>query len=193
VSDRRAWRAEWCPECRAAPGTCCRDRHRYSYSARCGPAASLHVARGWRARRCSTCKALSGDLCRAPSGREASRPHAARLCPGRGELAVRRAVWEELERRGATVAVVPFSGRAVDGGTTGTITLSRLEGGRLVDVERWCGRDKLALVLEGPVWDRYGQFAGHPWIRGAVTWTVAGRCIVIAGRRGGAAFEESLA
>ena len=102
-------------------------------------------------------------------------------------------MWEELERRGATVAVVPFSGRAVDGGTTGTITLSRLEGGELVDVERWSGRDKLALALEGPVWDRYGQFAGHPWIRGTVTWSLADRCIVIAGQRSDEAFAEPLA
>jgi hypothetical protein len=105
----------------------------------------------------------------------------------------REAVWEELERRGAMIAVVPFSGRAGDGGSAGTITLSRLVGDELVDVERWSGRDELALSLEGPVWDRYGQFAGHPWIRGTVTWTVAERCILIAGRRGGEAFEEALA
>ena len=30
----------------------------------------------------------------------------------------------------------------------------------LVDVERWSRRDELALALEGPVWDRYGQLAG---------------------------------
>jgi hypothetical protein len=102
-------------------------------------------------------------------------------------------VWEELARRGATVAVVPFSGRAGHGGTTGTQTLHRLERQELVDVERRGGRDELALALEGPVWDRYGQFAGHPWIRGTVTWTVADRCILIAGQRGGEAFEEALA
>ena len=77
---------------------------------------------------CPTCKALPGDPCHTPSGREASRPHTARLRPGRRELAARQAVWEELERRGATVAVVPFSGRAGHGGTTGTITLSRIRG-----------------------------------------------------------------
>jgi hypothetical protein len=99
----------------------------------------------------------------------------------------------ELERRGATVAVVPFSGRAGRGGTTETITLSGFAGDELVDVERWSGRDELALALEGPVWDRYGQFFGHPWIRGTVTWTLADRCILIAGQRGGEAFEESLA
>ena len=149
------------------------------------------MARGWRERPCPTCNALPGDPCRTPSGREASRPHAARLRPGRGELAARQAVWEELERRGATVAVVPFSGCAGRGGTTETITLSRLEGGELVVVGRWTGRDELAFALEGPVWDRYGRFVGHPWIRGTVMWSLADRCVLIAGERGGEAFEES--
>jgi hypothetical protein len=102
-------------------------------------------------------------------------------------------VWEELERRGATLAVVPFSGRAGGGGRTGTITLSRLEGDELIDVERWSARDELALGLEGPGWDRYGEFAGHPWIHGTVTWTIADRCILIAGQRDGEAFEEAIA
>jgi hypothetical protein len=102
-------------------------------------------------------------------------------------------VWEELERRGAVVAVVPFSGRAGDGGRTGTVTLRRLAGGELVHVERWSGREELAFALEGPVWDRYGQFAGHPLIRGTVTWTVADRRILITGWRGGETFEEALA
>ena len=88
-------------------------------------------------------------------------------------------MWEELERRGAAVAVVPFSGRAGDGGRTGTVTLRRLAGGELVHVERWSGREELAFALEGPVWDRYGQFAGHPLIRWTVTWTVADRRIQI--------------
>jgi hypothetical protein len=153
----------------------------------------LHVARGWRERSCPSCKALPGDPCRTPSGREPSRLHAARLRPGRRELAAREAVWEELERRGVTIAVVPFSGRAGEGGSTGMITLGRLEGDQLVDVERWSGRDEWALALEGPVWDRYGAFVGHPWVRGAVTCTLADRCVLIAGQRGGEAFEETLA
>lgn len=105
----------------------------------------------------------------------------------------RQDVWEELERRGVAVAVVPFSVRAGAGGRTGTITLGRVDAHDLVDVERWSAQDELALALEGPVWDRYGQFAGHPWIRGAVTWTHAERRILIAGRRGGETFEERLA
>ncbi len=192
MSDRHAWLDEWCPYCSAAPASRCRQ-HRYSARRRLSPALTMHAARGWRERACPSCKALSGEPCHTPSGREASRPHAARLHPGRGELAARQAVWEELERRGAAIAVVPFSGRAGDGGRTGTITLSRLDGDELVDVERWSGRDELALALEGPVWDRYAGFAGHPWIRGTVTWTLADRCILIAGQRGDEAFEESLA
>jgi hypothetical protein len=56
----------------------------------------------------SDMQGVFGDPCHTPSGREASQPHTARLRPGRRELAARQAVWEELERRGATVAVVPF-------------------------------------------------------------------------------------
>ncbi len=57
----------------------------------------------------------------------------------------RPAVWEELERRGATVALVPFWGRAGSGGRTDTIKLLRLEDGELLDVERWTYRDELAM------------------------------------------------
>ena len=86
-----------------------------------------------------------------PDCRAASQPHAARLRRGRTELGVREDVWAELERRGATAAVVPFSGRAGEGGRVGTITLSRIDGGELIDVERWSGRDELAYALEAPI------------------------------------------
>ena len=151
VIDRHAWLDEWCPYCWAAPGSRCRQ-HRYLSRKRPSPTLTMHVARGWRERACPTCKGLSGEPCHTPSAREASRPHVARLHPGRGELTARQAVWQELERRGAMIAVVPFSGRVGDGGRTGTIPLSRVEGDELVDVERWGGRDELALALEGPVW-----------------------------------------
>ena len=116
-----------------------------------------------------------------------------RLHPGRGELVGVEALWGELERRGAVIAVVPFSGRAGQGGRIATITLSRLEGNELVDVERWTGRDELAYTLEGPLWDRYAGFAGQPWIRATAAWTVADRSILITGRRGETAFQEVLA
>jgi hypothetical protein len=135
---------------------------------------------------------MAGEVCRTPSGREASQPHAARLQRGRTELGVREDVWAELERRGATVAAVPFSGRAGEGGRVGTITLSRIDGGALVDVERWSGRDELTCALEAPIWDRYGVFTGHPRICATVTWIAAERCVVICGDRGGERFEETV-
>ncbi|MGA2014861.1 MAG: hypothetical protein ABSH51_30635 [Solirubrobacteraceae bacterium] len=112
---------------------------------------------GWRARRCPTCRALPGGPSRTPSGREASNIHEARLRPGRGELVVGTAVWEELDRRGITLALVAFTGRA------------------------------------GRVWERYGAFAGQPAITGRVSWRVARRDIVIAGRCADVRFEESVA
>ena len=91
------------------------------------------------------------------------------------------------------MAIVPFSGRAGQGATTATITLSRVEGGALVDVERWSSRDELAYALEAPVWDRFGAFAGQPLIRGEVIWTGEDRTVVIVGRRGDQPFEEVVA
>jgi hypothetical protein len=112
---------------------------------------------------------------------------------GRTELGVREDVWAELERRGATVAVVPFSGRAGEGGRVGTIILSCVEGGdELVDVERCSGRDELTYALEAPIWGRYGVFAGHPRICATVTWIAAERCVLISGDRGGERFVETV-
>ncbi len=187
MSDRRAWLADWCPECRAAPGRRCRQRS--LSSAEPVPAARLHAARGWSARICPTCHAVPGNACRTPSGRETPRPHAARLRAGRHELLWRDDVWQQLDRRDAEVALVPFSGRAGSGGTIGTISLSCRRFGELVDVDVW-SEEELAFALAGPVWDRYAEFAGHPLIRGTVAWMVADRGVVIAGQRGGQAFEE---
>jgi hypothetical protein len=53
-------------------------------------------------------------------------------------------------------------------------------------------RDELSYVLEAPVWDRYGLFAGQPAIRGDVIWTLADRTVVIVGRRGESRFEEAV-
>jgi hypothetical protein len=100
------------------------------------------------------------------------------------------AIWQELEARGATVATVPFSGRAGKGGRTDRILLSRLDGDVRVEVDRWIGRDELRYALEAPVWDRFGSFAGQPLIAGTVTWTTADRRVVIEGRRGDERFEE---
>ncbi len=99
-------------------------------------------------------------------------------------------MWEELEWRGATIALVPFSGRSGLGGRVGTIVLSRLDGDELLDVERWTVRDELACALKAPVWDRFGHFVGQPSIRGTVGWMVAGRRVVIEGERGGDPFKK---
>ncbi len=193
MSDRSLWLSEWCPTCRTAPGTRCRPlAYRRSSGRTLGSQLLLHVTRGWRARRCPTCKALPGDPCPTPSGREASRVHEARLRPGRAELVAETAVWEELDRRGATLAEVAFSGRAGRGGSIDAITLTRLVGDE-AKRSRHDWDDELAGALAAPVWQRYGAFAGQPAIAGWVSWRVAGREISIVGRRGDARFEECVA
>ena len=177
MSDRPLWLHEWCPTCRAAPGARCRVH----YLSKTRPPTALYVARGWRARSCPTCQALPGDPCRTPSGRKASRIHQARLRPERRELLSNESVWQELEARGATIATVPFSGRA---GRTDRIVLSRPDRDELVDIERWSGRDELCYALEAPIWDRFGSFAAQPLVHGTVIWTAADRRVVIEGRRG---------
>jgi hypothetical protein len=64
-------------------------------------------------------------------------------------------VWEELERRGAKVAIVPFSGRAGSGGKVGTIVLRGCHGD-----QPFASDDELAFALAAPIWDRYDSFAG---------------------------------
>jgi hypothetical protein len=133
VSDRALWLEQCCPTCRAAPGSRCG----LPYLRKERRPAGLYVARGWRARPCPTCKAAAGEECRTPSGREALRTHEARLRAGRHELLGGEVVWQELEARGATIATVPFSGRAGRGGHVDRIVLSRVDGDELVDVGRW--------------------------------------------------------
>jgi hypothetical protein len=193
VSDRAAWLEQWCPGCHAAPGQRCSLPY-WGRGSRTRPVPSpaLHVARGWLQRACPRCKATAGERCSTPTGRETSQVHTARLRPGRFELAWRPAVWEELERRGATVAVVPFWGRAGRCARTDVITLLRVSGDGLIEVELWTGRDELCYALEAPVWDRFGTFVGHPLISGEVTWSAEDRTIVIAGTRGDRPFEENV-
>lgn len=184
------WLEEWCPECGAAPGARCRRSRLFGRPP--PPVPFLHVARGWRGRSCPACRAEPGERCRTPSGREASRTHAARLRCGRDELVGGWAVWEELARRGATAALVGLGGRAGRGGQTTAVALCRQEGGELVEVERTFGRDELRYALEGPVWARLGTFVGHPSIHGTVSWLVTERRVIISGKRGGRSFEETV-
>jgi hypothetical protein len=117
--------------------------------------------------------------------------HTARLRPGRCELVSRAAVWDELERRGVSVARVPFRGRAGKGGEIDVIRLQPVRDEESREVRLWPNNDELANALAAPVWGRFGTFAGHPLVRAEVIWTVDGRSVVIAGRRGERRFEES--
>lgn len=108
-----------------AVSCCARARCRTSAYGPTIPAPRLHVARGWRQRPCPKCTSLPGEPCRTPSGHEAAAAHAARLSPGGFELPSWELVWAELERCGASIALVPFHGRARAGGRVGKITLSR--------------------------------------------------------------------
>jgi hypothetical protein len=114
----------------------------------------------------------------------------ARLRAGRVELLLRDAVWEELERRGISLAVIAFSGRAAKGGKVESITHTVVDREQPGNLERWRWPVAVVCALEAPVWDRLGAFAGQPTIRGTVKWTVAERRLVIAGRRGDERFEE---
>ena len=176
--------------CHAAPGARCR-RSRWA-SARGIAAAHLHVARGWLERSCPTCKATPGEPCSTPTGRPAAQVHTARLRPARWELVSRSAVWDELERRGVSMATVPFRGRAGHVGEMDVIRLRRVsgEGNGSLEVRLWPDGDELAYALAAPAWDRFGTFAGHPLVRAEVIWTLEDRTVVIAGRRGDRRLEE---
>jgi hypothetical protein len=54
----------------------------------------------------------------------------------------------------------------------------------------WPGVDELANALGAPVWGRFGTFAGQPFVRADVIWTLDDRSVVISGRRGDRRFEE---
>jgi hypothetical protein len=190
VSERSTWLEHWCPTCHAAPGARCR-RSRWT-SGRGNAAAQLHVARGWLERSCPTCKASPGEDCSTPTGRPASQVHTARLRPACWELVSRLAVWDELERRGVSVATVPFRGRAGRGGEIDIIRLQQVRGEESHEVRLWSDIDELAAALAAPVWGRFGTFAGHPLVRAEVIWTVDRRSVVIVGRRGDRRLEESV-
>jgi hypothetical protein len=183
--DRRLWLAEPCPSCGARAGLRCQTS-RFAGK----PARLLHPARGWRQRRCPACKAEPGELCRTPTGRRASRPHAARLGPGRRELLVGAPVWREFGRWGADVALVRFSGGGGHPGSIGAVTLEAA-GGR--ELARWeSGEGELPEALAAPIWGRYGLFRGHPRITGIVVWDARARQVLVAGNRGQEKLDEVL-
>jgi hypothetical protein len=185
VSDRRLWLAESCPYCGARPGLRCQTS-RYGGK----PWRVLHGARGWRHRPCPSCKAQPGELCQTPTGRQAAAQHTARLSYGRRELFADQDVWQELERWGAAVALVRFSG---GGGRPGSIAAVTLEDADKRELARWGhGEGELPEALAAPIWGRYALFRGHPRITGLLTWDVRERQVVLAGERGGQKFDELL-
>jgi DNA invertase Pin-like site-specific DNA recombinase len=189
VADRTRWLRETCPTCRASPGARCRDPH----ARKTGLATTeLHFARGWRARRCPTCHAQPGEECFTPRGRSAARPHSARLRASAGEL-TRGEAWEELQRRGANIATLPFTGERRTGARFGPTRLERLENDQLTEIETWSEQrssDALIEALTAPVVARFASFLGQPPIRATLTWTVPDRRITITGKRGDQPFEE---
>src|SRR5450755_4940124 len=135
-------------------------------------------------------KGADRALCRTPTGRQAGAPHTARLSYGRRELFADEDVWQELERCGATVALVRFSG---GGGRPGSIAAVTLKDGEERDLARWGhGAGKLPEALAAPIWGRYALFRGHPRITGLLMWDVHERQVVVAGERGGQKFDEVL-
>jgi hypothetical protein len=188
VSDRRLWLTERCPACEAQPGVRCRERS----SARRTPPARLvlHAARGFRLRPCPACKARPGEPCFTPRGRPVARPHTARLHLARGELHALDDVWRALERSGAQLAVVRFTG---GGGRQGTLdSVSTHAAGR--ELARWwsAGESALAGALAAPVWGRYGTFRGQPPIAATLQWHAADRSLLLAGTRASERFEQTL-
>jgi hypothetical protein len=185
VNDRRLWLSERCPTCGAAAGARCQSRAR----ARHKPAAlTLHTARGWRQRPCRACSAQPGEPCLTPRGRPAARPHTARLGPAHRELGTEDA-WRALERIGAQMAVVRFSG---GGGRQGT--LERISVNAEDELASWWGANEseLASALVAPVWGRYGSFRSQPRIAATLAWNVADRSLLLAGSRGPERFQETL-
>jgi hypothetical protein len=129
-------------------------------------------------------------LCRTPSGRQASKSHAARLHPGRRELSSDEQVWEELERWDAAAALVRFSG---GGGSLGSIGAVTLEDARTRELARWgVGDGELPEALAAPIWGRYALFRGHPRITGFLMWDLPDRQVLVAAERGGRRFDDVL-
>ena len=171
MSDRALWLEEWCPTCRVAPGSRCRTP--YYEQDEVTDAGSTSRAGGGPGRARHARPRRASRAARRPGARPRVRTRHG-CDPGGASCSAAKPVWRELEARGATIATVPFSGRAGRGGRIDRIVLSRLDGDELVDVERWTSRDELCHALEAPVWDRFGSFAGQPPIAGTVAWTSRG-------------------
>ncbi len=103
--------------------------------------------------------------------------------------------WEELERRGANLAVVPFTGSRRAGAGFGPVRLEYLTNRELTNIETWSEQrsgDPLIEALKAPVIGRFASFFGQPTICGTLSWVLAERCVTITGKRGQESFEETL-
>ena len=99
-------------------------------------------------------------------------------------------MWRALERAGAEIALVRFSGGGGRQGKPDSVSIRT--GNR--ELARWWGADEseLAATLAAPVWGRYASFRGQPRIAATLTWSVADRSLRLAGRRGTERFQENL-
>src|SRR5947209_2032334 len=125
---------------------------------------------------------------RPPPSPSPQRPPA----PSAGEL-VRSEAWEELERRGANIAILPFSGKQRTGASFGPVRLEHLENGRLTEIETWSEQrsgDPLIEALKAPDVARFAGFLGQAPVRATLSWSLPDRRITVIGRRGGDPFEE---
>jgi hypothetical protein len=105
----------------------------------------------------------------------------------------RSEAWEELARRGANIATLPFTGTRRTGANSGPIRLERLENDQLAEIETWSEQrsgDALIEALKAPIVARFASFLGQPAIRATLTWTLPDRRITITGTRGNEPFEE---
>jgi hypothetical protein len=86
-------------------------------------------------------------------------------------------------------STVRFAGRQRTGAFFNDVSVERAEDEQPVGLE---DGEPLAEALKAPVVARFASFAGHPSIRGALTWDLARREITISGTRGQEPFQEML-
>jgi hypothetical protein len=139
VSDRRAWKDDVVPTLLGSAGVRCREFGIRLGSARVRSRSSI---RAWLARAyVPDLQDAVGPAVPTPSGREASRPHAARLRPRRGG-----AGWSQCCVGGARASRRDDRGGPVLGSTCGgrtvTITLSRCD---VASAELWAPTTRSAV------------------------------------------------
>lgn len=100
---------------------------------------------------------------------------------------------EELQRRGANIAALPFTGKRRTDASFGPIRLERLEEDQFIEIETWSEQrsgDALIEALKAPAVARFASFLGQPPIRATLTGTLPERRITITDKCGNESFEE---